>query len=245
MRSAMRTFLIGALAAAVCGGLLYAQHTSGHGSGSAGFHGSGSHASGSSGFHSSGFGTHSGNTGLGFGNSGFSGINSLPPPASGISPFAWRQIQRSNRYAYGNTPYGYFFAPYYYPFLGYGDSGYSGGYYDAPPPEDPGLQNMSMVQGALGRQVQRLSDQVEQLRAAQQSGGIPENSDAQQTVPITVVLRNGQKMQVLNYAVMDQTFWDFSRQPARKIPISNIDISASTTATEASGGEFPSLRATP
>ncbi len=243
MRSAMRTFLIGALAVAVCGGLLYAQHPSGHASGSAGFH-----TSGATGFHSSSFGTRSGNTGVRFGNSGFSGINSLPPPASGISPFAWRQIQRSNRYAYRNTPYGYFFAPYYYPFLGYSDSGYSGGNYDGPPPGDQGVQSMARAEGALGRQVQKLSDQIQELRAAQERGAIPEDSDAQQTlpqVPITVVLRNGQHMQVLNYAVMDQTFWDFSRQPARKIPISNIDISASTRATEASGGEFPSLRSTP
>jgi len=70
---------------------------------------------------------------------------------------------------------------------------------------------------------------------------VPEdNEDVQQTnpqVPITLVLRNGQQIQVQNYAVMDQTFWDFTRQPARKIPVSSIDIAASTRATEAKGAE--------
>jgi hypothetical protein len=46
---------------------------------------------------------------------------------------------------------------------------------------------------------------------------------------------------VQNYAVMGDSFWDFSRQPARRIAISSLNIEASTKATEASGGEFPAL----
>jgi hypothetical protein len=46
---------------------------------------------------------------------------------------------------------------------------------------------------------------------------------------------------VQNYAVMNGVLWDFSRQPTRKIPIASIDVSASTSATEANGGEFPQL----
>ncbi len=241
MRLTVR-FLLGLLAAVVCNGLLYAQHSTGHASGSAGFHSAGS------GFHASGSGIHDGNAGAHFGNQAFGGVNSLPPPASGISPLAWRQIQRSNRLGYGNAGYGAFFAPSYYPSLGYGDAGFASGSYDAPPPEDPGAQNMTAAEAALGRQVQMLSDQLEQLRDSQQRGAIPAEADAQEStphVPITVVLRNGQQLQVQNYAVMDRTFWDFSRQPARKIPVASIDIAASTRATEATGAEFPDLKATP
>jgi len=63
----------------------------------------------------------------------------------------------------------------------------------------------------------------------------------QHTPPITLVLRNGQQIQVQNYAVMDGVFWDFSKQPARKIPLSSINLQASAEATEANGGEFPDL----
>jgi hypothetical protein len=59
--------------------------------------------------------------------------------------------------------------------------------------------------------------------------------------PVTVVLRSGQKIEVQNYAVMGDSFWDFSRQPARRIPLSSVDIAASTKATEAGGGQFPAI----
>lgn len=226
MRLIMRGFLFGSLAVAICN----AQHYGGHGAVSGGFH------AGTSGIRT-------GSPGLGF-SSGFGGRNSLPPPASGISPFAWRQIQRSNRFGNGNFGYGGFFAPYYYPSLGYGDNGFAGNGYDAPPPEDPSVQNMSAAEGVLSKQVQILSDQIDQLKNAQQRGAMPQDDGAQDTtpqVPITLVLRNGQQIQVQNYAVMDQTFWDFTRQPARKIPVSSIDIAASTRATEAKGAEFPQI----
>jgi hypothetical protein len=105
-----------------------------------------------------------------------------------------------------------------------------------------------MSQGALGRQMQSLNDQISQLRDAQRRGPVPPASDSQQNdtaVPVTVVLRNGQQIQVQNYAVMGQTFWDFSHRPARKIPIATIDIAASARATESKGGEFPQITATP
>jgi hypothetical protein len=241
MRFTVR-FLFGALTAVVSGSLLYAQHAGSHASASAGFH------TGASGFHTGGSGVYPTSPGVHFGNPGFGNLNSLPPPASGISPLAWRQMQRSNHLGYGNAGYGAFFAPSYYPFLGYADSGFTGSSYDAPPPEDAGSQSATAAEAALSRQVQILSDQLEQLKDSQQRSAIPANNDVQETtphVPITIVLRNGQQLQVQNYAVMDRTFWDFSRQPVRKIPVSSIDIGASTRATEATGGEFPKLDGTP
>jgi len=141
-----------------------------------------------------------------------------------------------------SSPIGYYFAPYY----SYGD--YGTGFYDAPPapPED---QNPSsgadVTANLLGEQIQRLSAQVEQLRSEQQPAPPAYVSQAPQdappVAPITVVLRNGGQLQVANYAVMDRVFWDFSQQPARRIPVADIDVAASTKATEAAGGEFPEL----
>jgi hypothetical protein len=42
---------------------------------------------------------------------------------------------------------------------------------------------------------------------------------------------------------MGQTFWDFSTQPARKIPLSSINVPESINASNANGAEFPSLTA--
>jgi hypothetical protein len=59
--------------------------------------------------------------------------------------------------------------------------------------------------------------------------------------PVTVVLRTGQQLQVVNFAVANGFFWDFSKPAPHKIPIASIDIAASEKATEASGAEFPNL----
>ena len=58
---------------------------------------------------------------------------------------------------------------------------------------------------------------------------------------MTLILRVVQQLSVENYAVMNETFWNFSKHPAQKIPISNIDLAASAKATEANGGEFPQI----
>jgi hypothetical protein len=142
------------------------------------------------------------------------------------------------------VPYPYFFAPYYYPSLDYANSAYP----DYGPGFDPGAdaeaQGAAMAQNMLGDQINRLSAEVEQLKYGQPPPPLQAREDPQPPQPpVTLVLRNGQQLKVQNYAVMDQTFWDFSAQPAQKIPIANIDVAASARATAASGGEFPQLDA--
>lgn len=136
-----------------------------------------------------------------------------------------------------------FIAPYYYPTGDYGMS------YSPYPPDAPGeaspLENGDAAANLLGEQIQRLSAQVEQLKSEQQPAAPAYASQAPQeappVAPITVVLRDGSRLQVASYAVMNHVFWDFSRQPARRIAVVDIDIAASTKATEAAGGEFPEL----
>jgi hypothetical protein len=150
-----------------------------------------------------------------------------------------------------HLPFAYFFAPYYYPFLDYDTDTDEYPPYD--PSRDANAQGALMAESALGEQIQRLSAEVEELKSAQQpvppaysapSAPAPnQEAQAPASPPITLVLRNGQQLRVQNYAVMDHVFWDFTKEPARKIPISSIDIAASTKATEASGAEFPELSA--
>ena len=163
-------------------------------------------------------------------------------------------LRSEGRYGrdYRRYPYNYLFSPFYYPFLDYGgtpyyDSSYDSGYdsgYNAQP--DPGAQSGYTAENELGEQVQRLTAEVDQMRYGQRA---PAPMYAQQdppqapAPPVMLVLRDGQQIQVQSYAVMDQTFWDFTRQPGRKIPLSSIDIAASARATQAKGGEFPQLDA--
>jgi len=159
--------------------------------------------------------------------------------SSGRSSSSGRRDRRS-------LPVGYYMAPYYYPFGDYGTSSFNP--YPNDPADDPNPSaNADVTANLLGEQIQRLSAQVEQLRSEQQPAPPPANaSQAPQeappaATPITVVLRDGQRLQVANYAVMDRVFWDFSKQPARRIAVADIDVAASAKATEAAGGEFPEL----
>ncbi len=161
-------------------------------------------------------------------------------PRSGGTTYRSRGVYSRDR---RNYPFAYWIAPYYYAPFDYADNSYS-----EPPPEDnsydPGEQAAMMAQQALVEQVQRLSDQVAQLQSGQQlqsQASSESEPPLPPEVPVTLVLRDGRQLQVRSYAVMDQIFWDFSKQTVRKIPISNIDVAASTKATEAQGGEFPQL----
>jgi hypothetical protein len=138
----------------------------------------------------------------------------------------------------------------FYGYGGYGDDSYDAGY--SPVPDyGPGADAAAASEDALGQQVQQLSAEIQDMRYQQQQQGAPipapagpqaaGDSDQQNDVPLTLVLHSGQQLQVKNYAVTDGVFWDFSKHPAQKIPLSSIDVAASEKATEAKGGEFPPI----
>ncbi len=179
------------------------------------------------------------------------GLN--PPAASytGIQPGAFK----SSRYGagrYGRGSGALFAAPLYLPYLGYDTSLATFPSYNEM--IDPNAQAFGVAQESLAEQMRQLTAEVDSMR--QQLNTPPPTSAIPQTPPamtappvntgteqpaIAVVLRNGQRMSVQSYAIMNGFLWDFSRQPVRKIPVSNIDIPESTKATEANGGEFPDL----
>jgi hypothetical protein len=122
-------------------------------------------------------------------------------------------------------------------------------------------QALEMGQEAMADQLQRLNAEIADLKSARQDGRTPPPSspyaspytytppyaqpEAQPAPapqpPLTLVLRDGQVLKIHSYAVMNQTFWDFSTHPVGRIPLSSIDIAASEKATEANGGEFPAI----
>lgn len=157
----------------------------------------------------------------------------------------------------GRYPYGYYPGPFVLPYYGYDGDGngyYDSGDYGPGADYDSGngdTQALMRNQDALGHQVQQLTAEIEDMRDQQQAGpqqplpngaaAAPADSESQNDVPITIVLRSGQQLNVKNYAVTDGVFWDFSKHPAQKILVSTIDIAASEKATAANGGEFPPI----
>jgi len=179
----------------------------------------------------------------------------LRPPASsftGINPGAYKSTPHFYGHGHRSVPQAGYFTPYYYPFLGYSDSGY-----DVYPPldtaQDPEDQAAAVTANMLGQQIENLSAQIDQLRNDQQAAraqqaGPPleeaapvEEPQAPKGPPIRLVLRTGQEVQVQDYAIVDGVFWDFTSQPVRRIPLSSINVPASQKATEDSGAEFPQL----
>ena len=244
MRLVLSSLMMGALAIG-CAGSLFAQHVGGGG------HSGGAHAPASPA-------------------GGFRQFHGAVPPAGpapiGINPGALRpgrgyfgggtggrgSGERGGNHRhreYGYVAGGYLYAPY-YGYSDYSSVPYDNGY-GYGPSDDVSQQSADITANMLGDQIQRLSAEVQELRDSQQGYGPP---PAQQyaapapaqpdppTEPITVVLKTGQQLKVQSYAVMDDKFWDFSKQPARRIELSDIDLAASTKATAATGGEFPELR---
>jgi len=94
---------------------------------------------------------------------------------------------------------------------------------------------------ALADQVARLSDEVSRLRAEQEARFAPtprQTESATAAFPTVLVFRDRHREEVSNYAVVGQTLWIFDEQRARKIPVSQIDVPATTKVNDERGTEF-------
>ena len=172
----------------------------------------------------------------------------LNPPASAYTGILPGGLKSVNGYrGYGSRGFPIFAAAplFWSPYI---DPGFSSfGDYNGAPPIDPNAQALADSQESLAQQIQQLTAEVQSLKNSgqqQQLPPAPASAVAERrppTPPVTLILRDGQQLTVESYAIMNQTFWNFSKRPVQKIPISNIDIAASTKATEANGGEFPQI----
>jgi hypothetical protein len=123
-----------------------------------------------------------------------------------------------------------------------------------PPPAAPAAPlapALAEQQSMLAGQLEQLSAEVNRLRDSPAPPGPPQLPSQAAApprppspgAPLILILQNGQQLKLQSYGLMNQTLWDFSAQPARSIPLSDINVTASQRATEAVGGEFPSLNA--
>ncbi len=145
-----------------------------------------------------------------------------------------------NGYGYGyGRRYGYYGLAY-YPVFGYGDSWYDPSYYApydqyAPYEEYPqyGLMQDPNVE-AMGNPYPPQGPYYMAPPPAPVNDPPPAPS-----APIVVVLKNGQRIQMQSYGIMNGLFWDFSRPNSQRIPMASIDVAASVKATQEAGGSFP------
>jgi hypothetical protein len=139
------------------------------------------------------------------------------------------------------------FYPYYPGY--YGD--YFGDNYGYGPPaqQQPVVVNTdSGNTAALAADVQRLTDEVEDLRSEEsrrysQDRAAAANSgtsmSAREPAAATVfVFRDGNRISAQSYAIAGQTLWIFNEHTARKYQIADLDAAATDKANAANGVEF-------
>jgi hypothetical protein len=151
---------------------------------------------------------------------------------------------RNNCYGYRCGAYGYGYPwwgwDYYYPWWWDSSSDYNS--------DDDYNQNLAIAaemnrqnleEQQMLRQEQADRDQDAYVRPPYR---MPEASNEKQSeapVPATVlVFRDQHKQEVQNYAIVGQTLWNFSPQRTERIPLSELDISATTKVNEDRGVTF-------
>ncbi|HEY4263383.1 MAG TPA: hypothetical protein VGM98_24685 [Schlesneria sp.] len=150
---------------------------------------------------------------------------------------------RNNCYGYGCR--GYSFYPYayggYYDPYWYWDSGSS---YDEDYERDRAEANemnaQSLEQQRMLRQEEADGDQDSYARSTPVARPKTESESQGSTImPATVLIfRDQHKQEVHNYAIVGQTLWNFSPQHTQKIPLTDLDLVATTKANDDQGVTF-------
>jgi len=200
---------------------------------------------------SGGFGGHAGFSG------GHSMVGSHGPMMTGHSGFT--NVQRGgvhfgtgfnrsfgspfshhHHHFFRSWPYaGYYGYPYYgYPWY-YGDDSYSSDFYQNYPVNDYSAAHDDSRERA---EIDRLENEVDRLRdereARESRASASQSRPKTDLQPTELVFRDKRTEEVQNYAIVGQTFWVFSEQRARKIPLADLDIPATKKANDDRGVEF-------
>ena len=91
----------------------------------------------------------------------------------------------------------------------------------------------------LAYQVGQLSAQVEQLRQQQQQGvNSSQQSQPPVSTPTVLVFRDGRRMEIQNYAIVDDILWVLDQKVATKIQLSDLDLDATQKENRSRGVRF-------
>jgi hypothetical protein len=165
-------------------------------------------------------------------------------------PYRYRHPYYAGGYPYGwGYPSVYGYGSYYYP--GWGIAVAVGDSYAYPEPTYPAYAAYAptypdysnpYAQSTQTQQaeIDRLSREVDRLQEQQASRELPSAppSKAQIHAETVLVFRDKHTEEIQNYAVVGNTLWVFTELRARKIPIANLDVLATTKANEDRGIDF-------
>jgi hypothetical protein len=212
-----------------------------------GSHGGGGGSAGRGGFSSSGSGFRGGSSfgvtargGAGF-NHGQAFIHSGRSSSGFHQPFFGPR--RFRQRVFFPVIYPYSFGYYGYPDY-YGSDFYSNA--DYYPSFDYNGSAYSSAQNDIAQQQQdidRLEDEVTRLRQQRESGDVvqsrsPSDSRSEPATPALLVFRDQHTQEVRNYAIVGETLWIFNEQRATKLPMSSLDVDATTKANDERGLDF-------
>jgi hypothetical protein len=149
-------------------------------------------------------------------------------------------------YCYGYScrgGYGYYYpwayGGYYDPYW-WGDSGSS---YDADYERDRAMASEMNAQSWDEQRMRRQQDQDYRDEYGNDrdhyARSTPAPSEPESAVPETVLIfRDQHKLEVRNYAIVGQTLWNFAPQHTQKIPLFDLDITATSRANDDRGLTF-------
>ena len=89
-------------------------------------------------------------------------------------------------------------------------------------------------------EIDRLHNEVAQLRDQMQSRGVPRPPEPKEAAPepTQLVFADKHTEQIENYAIVRQYLWVFDNSRARKIPLASLDIPATEKANQDRGVDF-------
>src|SRR5277367_1998840 len=147
---------------------------------------------------------------------------------------------RIRTFGYGNRCFGYpCRGGYGYPWDYYGGYdpywwGDSGSSYDQDQQDQAGLAEEMNQQSLAEQQARQQSDPNGYTHPTPPHQ--PERTEA--VSPTVLIFRDQHKEEVQNYAIVGQTLWNFAPQRTEKIPLSDLDIPATTRVNEDRGVSF-------
>jgi hypothetical protein len=137
-----------------------------------------------------------------------------------------------NRYGYGGYGYPWLYGGLYDPYWWWD----SGSAFDYDKQYETGLAN-EMNEQSL--EEQRLRQQGDQDVYAKSAPAPPRAKERSDILPATVLVFHDQhKLEVQNYAIVGQTLWNFAPEHTQKIPLSDLDLPATTKANDERGVDF-------
>ncbi len=158
-----------------------------------------------------------------------------------------------NPFFFGNTFFGnpfLFGSPFFSPFV---TAGYIPGfdypydYYNQPQQQPAVVQSDNGTDTQLAMEVQRLSDEISDLRSEQALQEIrnrpapPPGTSMSAVSPAaetTFVFRDGRRLTAENYAITGQTLWILNEHAAKKYALSDLDQAATEQLNSANGVEL-------